>query len=97
MPCVLIGEEGDSAELDTSEVKEQVNSSIPLPSNITTKSITWNTITLSWDATEGASSTRLKWTEASSGKHQQQTHLQRQGFLQKLNTASEYMLCVEVK
>ena len=56
MPCVLLGCEGDSIELDTFEVKEtKVNSSIPVPSNITVKSTTWDSITLSWDAVEGAS------------------------------------------
>ena len=56
VPCVLLENEGDSVELDTSEVKEvKVNSSIPVPSNITTKSLTWDTITLSWETVEGAS------------------------------------------
>ena len=56
VPCVLLGNKEDSVELDTSEVKEtKVNSSIPVPSNITTKIITWDSITLSWDAVEGAS------------------------------------------
>ena len=56
VPCVLLCYKGDSVELDTSEVKETVvDSSIPVPSNITTKSITWDSITLTWDAVEGAS------------------------------------------
>ena len=56
VPCVLLKYEGDSVELDTSEVKETVvDSSIPVPSNITTKSFTWNSIILRWDAVEGAS------------------------------------------
>ena len=55
VPCVLCFS-GDSVELDTSEVKETVvDSSIPVPSNITAKSITWDSITLTWDAVEGAS------------------------------------------
>ena len=55
VPCVILGNDGDSVELDTSEVKENVNSSIPVPSSITKKSgITWDAITLSWDAIEGA-------------------------------------------
>ena len=55
VPCVLLGKGGDSVELDTSEVKENtVDSSISVPSNITTKSITWDSITLTWDAVEGA-------------------------------------------
>ena len=53
VPCVLLG--GDSVELDFSEVKENVDSSIPAPSNITTNGTTWDSITLTWDAVEGAS------------------------------------------
>ena len=55
VPCVLLYHKGDSIELDTSEVKENVNSSIPVPSNITAKSATWNSTALSWNAIEGAS------------------------------------------
>ena len=54
VPCVVLFNKDDSVELDTSEVKEtKVNNSIP--SNITTKSITWDSITLSWDVVERAS------------------------------------------
>ena len=56
MPCVILGYKGGSVELDTSEVKEmRASSSIPAPSSITAKSITWDSITLSWDAVEEAS------------------------------------------
>ena len=56
VPCVILGKQGDSVELDTSEVKENVvNSSISIPSNITTTSITWDSITLTWDVVKGAS------------------------------------------
>ena len=59
VPCVALEHKGDSVELNTSEVKENVDSSIsisiPVPSNITTKSITWDSITLTWDFVEGAS------------------------------------------
>ena len=55
VPCVILCYQGDSVELDTSEVKENVNSSISVSSNITAKSTTWDSITLSWDAVEGAS------------------------------------------
>ena len=55
VPCVILYREGDSVELDTTEVKENVSSSIPVPSNITTQSTTWDSITLSWGAVEGAS------------------------------------------
>ena len=57
VPCVILYNKGDSVELDTSEVRETaVDSSIPVPSNIITKSgITWDSITLTWDAVEGAS------------------------------------------
>ena len=54
VPCVLLMFEGDSVELDTSGVKENVDSSINV-SNITAKSITWDSITLTWDGVEGAS------------------------------------------
>ena len=56
VPCVLLRNKGDSVELDTSEVEETVvDSSIPIPSNVTAKSITWDSITLTWDAVGGAS------------------------------------------
>ena len=55
VPCVILQNLGDSVELDTSEVKENVDSSVPVPSNITTKSTRWDSITLTWDAVEGAS------------------------------------------
>ena len=37
VPCVLLRHGSDSVELDTTEVKENVNRSIHVPSNITTK------------------------------------------------------------
>ena len=55
VPCVLLKNEGDSVELDTSEVKETTVDSSLDPSNIMTKSTTWDSITLTWDAVEGAS------------------------------------------
>ena len=55
VPCVLLYNEGDSVELDTSEVKEIVDDSIPVPSNITANSTTWDSITITWDVIEGAS------------------------------------------
>ena len=55
VPCAILRCPGDSVELDTSEVKENVDSSIPVPSNITTKKITCDFITLTWDVVEGAS------------------------------------------
>ena len=61
VPCVLLYREGDSIELDTSEVKETVvDSSIPVPSNITTKSTTWNSITLTWDVVDEVSSYHIE-------------------------------------
>ena len=33
VPCVLLSNIGDSVELDLSEVKENVNSAVPVPSN----------------------------------------------------------------
>ena len=55
VPCVILCHEGDSVELDTSEVKENVDSSISIPSNITAKNATSVLISLAWDAVEGAS------------------------------------------
>ena len=55
VPCVLLWEKEDSVELDTSEVKENVNGFIYFPSDIIIKSATWDTVTLSWDIVEGAS------------------------------------------
>ena len=61
VPCVLLGYGGYSVELDTSEVKETVvDSSIPVPSNITTKNTTWDSITLTWDVVDGASFYQLE-------------------------------------
>ena len=55
VPCVIIGNKGDSVELDTSEVKEEnVDSSISI-FNAATKSVTWDSITLTWNAVEGTS------------------------------------------
>ena len=56
VPCVILGVKCDSVELDTSEAKENVDSSIPVPSNIRTNNgTTWDSITLAWDAVDGAS------------------------------------------
>ena len=55
VPCVILRYENDSVELDTSEVKENVDSSIPIPSNIKAKSTTWDSITFTWDAVEDVS------------------------------------------
>ena len=66
VPCVSFRFKGDCVELDTSEVKENImDSSISVPSNITAKSTTWNSITLRWDAVEGASFYQI---EADGGK-----------------------------
>ena len=56
VPCVLLCYQGDSVELDISEVKENVDSSIPVPSNIMAMNgTTWDFITLIWNGVEGAS------------------------------------------
>ena len=57
VPCVILGYRGDSVELITSEVKENtVDSSIPVPSNITVNGgATWDIATFTWNAVEGAS------------------------------------------
>ena len=55
VPCAILGLKDDSVELDISEIKEKVNECIPIPFNIKMKNITWNSITYTWDAVEGAS------------------------------------------
>ena len=55
VPCVMLHHEGDSAELDVTDVRENVDSSIPVPPNIAIKVISWDYITLGWEAAEGAS------------------------------------------
>ena len=55
VPCALLEYKGDSVKLDPSEVKEKVNCEVPIPDNIRTKSATWESITLAWDAVEDAS------------------------------------------
>ena len=62
IPCVILKEEGDSVELDISEVKETiVDSFIPVPSNIKAKNgSTRDSITLTWDAVEGATSYHIE-------------------------------------
>ena len=55
VPCVILHYDEDSVELDATEVKENVDSSIPAPSNIKTKSATWDSVTLTWDGVKGAS------------------------------------------
>ena len=58
VPCVILFFKGVSVELSLSEGRESddINNSIPAPSNITAKSgIAWDSIALTWDAAEGAS------------------------------------------
>ena len=55
VPCAILWVPGDSVELDTSEAKENVVSSILAPSNVTAKSFTWDSITLTWNGVGGAS------------------------------------------
>ncbi len=54
VPCVLLGSEDDSIILDTSEVKADINSSIPVPANITARSMTGDSVTLKWDEVKNA-------------------------------------------
>ena len=64
VPCVLLFYKGDSVELGLYEEKEDVDSSIPIPSNINAKS-TWDSITLTWDAVMGASTfqVEMNWSK----------------------------------
>lgn len=55
VPCVLLVYEGDSVEFDISEAKENVNNFISIPANVTAKSSTWESITLTWDSVDGSS------------------------------------------
>lgn len=56
-PCIILFHEGDSVELDLSEVKgTEADSSIPAPPNILAESgFTWDSITLAWDVVKRAS------------------------------------------
>ena len=55
VPCVILSYDGDSAYFRTTTIKENIaNNQISIPSSVTAKSITWNSITLTWDAVEGA-------------------------------------------
>ena len=66
VPCVTLGCKDDSVELDTSEVKENVDASVPVPSNITTKSSTWDTISITWNFIEGVSFYQIEVDESRS-------------------------------
>ena len=55
VPCVLLNKKDDSVKLDPSGVTENVNCEVPIPDNIRTKSTTWDSVTLTWDAVEDAS------------------------------------------
>ena len=66
VPFVILRNKRDSVELDFSEVKETaVDSSIPVPTNITADATAWDTITIKWDAVKGAS---FYQTEVDGGK-----------------------------
>ena len=60
VPCVLLRNKGDSVKLNTSGVLENVSSSIFAPLRIEATDATWDSITLSWDAVEGASFYQIK-------------------------------------
>lgn len=49
VPCViLVNNRNDSVELGLSEVRENVDMSVPTPTKVSAKSDTWGSITLSW-------------------------------------------------
>ena len=79
LPCVLLGVKGDSVELVLSEVKENVNPSIFI-SNLTAKSTTWNTMTVTWDAVEGASFYQIEVDGSNSWKVSTRNTFTKQGF-----------------
>ena len=61
VPCVLLKYKGDSVEIKSARMKRNaVDSSISVPSNIITKNTTWDSITLTWDSVEGASSYQIE-------------------------------------
>ena len=57
VPCVVLMEKGDSVGIDFAEVRDSAPASkaIPVPPNITAKSVTWSSINLAWDGVKGAS------------------------------------------
>lgn len=66
VPCVRFRNEGDRVELDTSEVVENVNNGMSVPSNVVAKSYTWDSITLTWDPVDGASYYQFEIDESKS-------------------------------
>ena len=56
VPCVILRSEGESVELDPAAVEDSTpDSAVPVPPNVTAESNACDSITLSWDAVEGAS------------------------------------------
>lgn len=56
VPCVIFnGHNSNSVELVPSKVKESVSKTIRVPSKAKVKSELWDSLTLTWDETEGAS------------------------------------------
>ena len=65
VPCAILNYWKDSVELDLSEVKmREPDSSIPVPSNITAKSEACGSITVNFDAVNGASFYQAKADES---------------------------------
>ena len=61
VPCIYFKWEKDTYKIVPTVYKETTaKSTIPVPSNITAKSITWDSITLSWDAVKKASSYQIE-------------------------------------
>ena len=82
VPCVILGEKGYGAELDLSKVKKFVlDSSVPIPANITTKSDTWDSITLAWDPVEGASFYQVKIDKSKFWDSSSSNEITKRGFL----------------
>lgn len=56
VPCVILGKEGDSVEIDPSEVEETVSKSVPAPSGLrAVEGSSYDSIKLSWKSVNGAS------------------------------------------
>lgn len=56
VPCVILsGASASSVELILTKVKESTSKAAPTPTNIKAKSVTWNSITLTWNKVEKAS------------------------------------------
>ena len=78
-PCVILYCFEDSVELDPTEVREIVDDSVPVISNITTKSDSYGTITVNFDSARGASFYQAKVDESNIMSSSTETELVLEG------------------